>query len=417
VLYDNAGILGEMTTTGSGTQLVLSVTPTISSPAILNGTIFGSTISASAFNGGTITNTTLTSIIVNTATINGATLAAPTITGQLTYGGVALAPSVSGTGSMALTSAPIFVAPTIGAATGTSLSLTGGQTIYNATAIPAGGTAGSGYLFSSTSNFGRFFGSGAPTLTAAQGSLYQRSDANVSAPLYYNTNGTTGWGALATGAGLTAAILAQVFAIQTFTASSTYTPNARMINCVIETWGGGGAGGGTASVATNSSGAGGGAGGYSRKFTTRAAIGASQTVTIGAAGTPGAGGNVAGGNGGDTSVGVLCVGKGATGGGGNSGSAVVVGGSGGIAGTGDLPGVGATGEAGFTATTTVSSTSNGASSGIGGGGKMPASAGNGGAATGYAAGGGGGLQVNNSGVQAGGAGSAGYVFITEYCSA
>jgi len=61
-------------------------------------------------------------------------------------------------------------------------------------AIPAGGTAGEGVTVSSTSNFGMFFGSGAPTLSAAQGSLYLRSDgSSASTRLYVNTNGTTGW--------------------------------------------------------------------------------------------------------------------------------------------------------------------------------------------------------------------------------
>lgn len=62
------------------------------------------------------------------------------------------------------------------------------------TAIPAGGTAGLGYLFSSTANFGIFFGSGLPTLSAARGSLYVRSDGSSgSTRLYVNTDGGTTW--------------------------------------------------------------------------------------------------------------------------------------------------------------------------------------------------------------------------------
>lgn len=76
----------------------------------------------------------------------------------------------------------------------TAPSLIGSQTILNATAIPAGGTAGAGYKFSSTSNLGVFFGSGAPTLAAAQGSLYLRTDgSSTSTRIYVNTNGSTGW--------------------------------------------------------------------------------------------------------------------------------------------------------------------------------------------------------------------------------
>lgn len=67
------------------------------------------------------------------------------------------------------------------------------------TAIPAGGTTGTGYRFSSSSNFGVFFGSGAPSLTAAQGSLYLRSDgSSTSTRLYVNSNGGTTWVAITT---------------------------------------------------------------------------------------------------------------------------------------------------------------------------------------------------------------------------
>jgi hypothetical protein len=62
------------------------------------------------------------------------------------------------------------------------------------TAIPAGGTAGAGFMFSSTANFGVFFGSGAPSLSAAKGSLYLRSDgSSTSTRAYINTNGAGTW--------------------------------------------------------------------------------------------------------------------------------------------------------------------------------------------------------------------------------
>lgn len=68
-------------------------------------------------------------------------------------------------------------------------------------AVPAGGTAGVGVAMSSTANLGVFFGSGAPTLSAAQGSLYMRTDgSSTSTRLYVNTNGSTGWTAVTTAA-------------------------------------------------------------------------------------------------------------------------------------------------------------------------------------------------------------------------
>jgi hypothetical protein len=74
-------------------------------------------------------------------------------------------------------------------------------TIFSSTAIPAGGTAGSGYKLSSTANFGVFFGSGAPTLSAAKGSLYLRSDGTTTNDrMYVNTDGSTTWTAVITAA-------------------------------------------------------------------------------------------------------------------------------------------------------------------------------------------------------------------------
>ena len=44
-----------------------------------------------------------------------------------------------------------------------------------------------------------YYGSGAPTITAPQGSLYLRTDgSSTSTRLYVNTNGTTGWTAVTT---------------------------------------------------------------------------------------------------------------------------------------------------------------------------------------------------------------------------
>lgn len=72
---------------------------------------------------------------------------------------------------------------------------------HSGTAIPAGGTAGAGLLVSSTSNYGVFFGSGAPSLSAAQGSLYLRSDgSSTSTRAYINTDGGATWTAITTAA-------------------------------------------------------------------------------------------------------------------------------------------------------------------------------------------------------------------------
>ena len=63
-----------------------------------------------------------------------------------------------------------------------------------ATATPSGGSTSAVLLFGTTTGFGIYYGSGAPTISAAQGSLYLRSDgSSTSTRLYVNTNGSTTW--------------------------------------------------------------------------------------------------------------------------------------------------------------------------------------------------------------------------------
>jgi hypothetical protein len=74
------------------------------------------------------------------------------------------------------------------------ISATGNVRILTGLAPPVGGTVGAGLLMSSTTNLGVFFGSGAPTLAAARGSLYINTSATTSTTrLYVNTNGATTW--------------------------------------------------------------------------------------------------------------------------------------------------------------------------------------------------------------------------------
>lgn len=207
---------------------------------------------------------------------------------------------------------------------------------------------------------------------------------------------------------------------QTFSNSGTYTPSPGMLYALIRLVGGGGGGGGVASSgpARELAAAGGGAGGFSQLLATAASIGASKTVTIGAAGAAGASGANNGGTGGDTSVGTLCIGKGGTGGGGidyTSGESIY--GAGGIPGTGDVASPGANGGPGFWSNLTSSEilSGTGASGPYGSGGIQNYNA-DGGAATGFGAGGAGGQQTNAATNRAGGAGTKGFVEIIEWCS-
>ena len=201
-----------------------------------------------------------------------------------------------------------------------------------------------------------------------------------------------------------------------FTSSGPYTPTTGMVFCIVRMVGGGGGGAGVSSTA-NSVGGGGGSGGYIEALETATNIGASQTITIGASGAAGASGGGTGGAGGTTSVGSLlsCTG----GSGGNYNSSYVAGGGGGV------PTV--TTGAALVSMTGQAGASGGNLNTAGGGGSNPMGYGAptittdsgtsvvGTAGTGYGAGGSG--AVSKGTAEAGGAGTKGYVVITEFLSA
>ena len=132
-------------------------------------------------------------------------------TGNVTGGNVLTGGLISATGNITGGNIIGTIASTTVSASG---NITGGNVISSgvvsssgnirllaATSVPAGGTAGAGLLMSSTTNLGVFFGSGAPTLSAAQGSLYLRTDGSTTATrMYVNTTGSTTWTAVTTAA-------------------------------------------------------------------------------------------------------------------------------------------------------------------------------------------------------------------------
>jgi hypothetical protein len=84
---------------------------------------------------------------------------------------------------------------TAGTITAASVSATGNLTADSGTAPAAGGM--SAVQISSTANFGIFAGSGAPTVTAAQGSLYMRTDGTTTNDRIY-VRGSSAWIAITT---------------------------------------------------------------------------------------------------------------------------------------------------------------------------------------------------------------------------
>jgi len=87
-----------------------------------------------------------------------------------------------------------------GAVTAASVSATGNVTADSATGLVAGGA--SAFIATNVAaGMGIYVGSGVPTVAAAQGSLYLRSDGSTtSTRAYINTNGSTTWTALTTAA-------------------------------------------------------------------------------------------------------------------------------------------------------------------------------------------------------------------------
>ena len=173
--------------------------------------------------GGNVKSTGIVSATGNVTGGNISSLGLITITGNVIAGNVNTAGGVSATGNVnsgnVLTSGIVsaggnitggnintsgLVSATANVAggnvlSGAVISAVGAATILSATAIPVGGTAGAGYKFSSTANLGIFFGSGAPTLNAAKGSLYLRTDGTTTTTrMYVNTDGAATWTAVTT---------------------------------------------------------------------------------------------------------------------------------------------------------------------------------------------------------------------------
>lgn len=163
------------------------------------GNTYGATIS----NGGTLTgnrswsfiwpdNNTSFTLQASTTIVSGLTA----FLGSPTSANLASAVSdETGTGALVFANTPTLVTPNIGAATGTSASVTAGLTARNATATPAAASAVPALSMGSAA-LGLYWGTGSPNtaLTAAKGSLYIRTDGSSSSTrMYVNTDGSTAW--------------------------------------------------------------------------------------------------------------------------------------------------------------------------------------------------------------------------------
>ena len=94
------------------------------------------------------------------------------------------------------TTGAVTTTSTIGPATVVdSVAATGNVTADSGTAPAAGGM--SAFLMSSTAGLGIYVGSGAPSITAAQGSLYLRTDGTTTNDRIY-VRGSAAWIAITT---------------------------------------------------------------------------------------------------------------------------------------------------------------------------------------------------------------------------
>ena len=100
--------------------------------------------------------------------------------------------------SINATTGAVTVTGTFGAATSvTTLAATGNITADSASALVAGGA--SAFIATNTAaGMGVYIGSGAPTVAAAKGSIYLRSDGSSASTRLYVSDGSTTWIAVTT---------------------------------------------------------------------------------------------------------------------------------------------------------------------------------------------------------------------------
>lgn len=398
------------TLVGKATTDILSnktlAAPVITGGETLNGATSGATVlQATAVASGTLTLPAATDTLIGKATtdtLTNKTLDTAGAGNVFKIGGVTIT-STSGTGSVALTTSPVFTTPNIGAASGTSLNLSG-LTASNAVATDASKNLVSVANTGSGSNVLAVSPAltGVPTSpTASQGN----NSAQLATTAYVDT-------------GL-AASPGRLLAVQVFKASGTYTRTAGATTGILYNIGGGAAGGGAAATGAGTFTAGGGGGSGAMCTIFNLTLPASATVTIGAGGTgvSGASGN----NGAATSFNGTATANGGLGGvalGPSAGTFSANGGAGGaVSATGTIDTGGHPGTFGVALAGNIAG-GNGGSTMYGSGG-LGANIGTGaaaagGAGTGFGSGGGGAAAGNSQAAQTGGAGTAGISIVLEY---
>lgn len=321
---------------------------------------------------------------------------------------------VTGNGIAAFTASPVtqynvLVGAASNAITSIAPTATSGVPLISqgAAADPAFGTAvvaGGGTGVTSLTAYAPVCGG-----TTGTGAVQAASTGFATAGWVLTSNGNAAlpeWKVAPAATGINS-IVRRVFTIAD--TGTNYVPTAGMKYCDVEVVGGGGGGGG--GIQNSFAGAGGGGGGYARKIFSSLTIGVSQSLTIGAGGVAGTAPGGGGGAGGTTELGAAPLIR-ATGG--NGGLSVDLGSSGGIGSLGDINTNGSPGLSSLAFRNGAQPTSEGGTGGssyFGGGGVGSAMGGVGNPGTSYGGGGGGGGSYYPN---AGAAGHAGVIVITEY---
>jgi hypothetical protein len=176
----NVSITGTLTLTGAFTHAGnLGVT----------GTITGTSASASAL---TVGANGATNPVVQVDASTASVATGVKVTGAAAAGGVAIAAISSGTNESLTIDAKGSGNVTIGSVSTGTVNVVPVLRAASATTVTAGGAQMMGW--GSATSRGMFVGSGAPTVAAAQGSVYSRTDgSSTSTRLYVNTDGATTW--------------------------------------------------------------------------------------------------------------------------------------------------------------------------------------------------------------------------------
>jgi hypothetical protein len=106
--------------------------------------------------------------------------------------------TVNATTGAVATSATFGTSTSVTSLAATNITATATVTARSGVALTAGGAPGF-IATTAANNMGIYFGSGVPTVSAAKGSLYLRSDGTTTNDrAYINTDGATAWTALTT---------------------------------------------------------------------------------------------------------------------------------------------------------------------------------------------------------------------------